>query len=132
MRTPLLRAGLAAAVALVALAVGSARAEAPRATAAVPRIERLGLDPFGRVHDSVLSGGRRLSDARLAAAHGGTYTAASGDPVKVFVSDAYPADDSVNQHWADFIGALMHGKEIAKVTVYVAPFSEMQSVCQST
>jgi hypothetical protein len=80
----------------------------------------------------MISGDRRLSDARLAAAHGGTYTAASGDQVKVYVSDAYPADDSVNQHWADFIGALLHGKEIAKVTVYVAPFSEMQTACQST
>jgi hypothetical protein len=127
----LLAAALAIVAAATAAAVDAATAKTPN-HASVPRIDRLGLVPFVRVRDRMISGDRRLSDARLAAAHGGTYTAASGDQVKVYVSDAYPADDSVNQHWADFIGALLHGKEIAKVTVYVAPFSEMQTACQST
>ena len=121
---------LAIAAAVVTVAVGAAAAETPR-SALVPRIERLGQMPDVRVHDRVLAGSRSLAAARLAASHGGVYTTASGEQVKVFVSDAYPGDESVNQRWAEFIAGLLHGKEITKVTVYVAPFSEMQSVCQS-
>jgi hypothetical protein len=124
-------AGLAIVAAATTLAAGPATAKTER-HAIAPRIDRLGREPFVRVRDRVLAGDRRLAAARVAASHGGVYTTANGEQVKVFVSDAYPVDDTVNQHWADFIGALLHGKEIAKVTVYVAPFSEMQSACQST
>jgi hypothetical protein len=127
-----LNPALAIAAGLVMLAAGAATAGTPRAGALVPRIERLGQLPGVQVRDRVIAGSRSLAAARLAASHGGTYTTASGDQVKVFVSDAYPVDESVNQGWADFVAALLHGKEIAKVTMYVAPFSEMQTVCQST
>ena len=127
----MLAGALAIVFAATTLAVGAATAKTPR-HAIVPRIDGLGLELFVSVRDRVIAGDRRLAAARVATSHGGVYTTASGDQVKVFVSDAYPVDDSVNRHWADFIGALLHGPEIAKLTVYVAPFSEMQSVCQST
>ena len=124
---------LAAAVATaVALTVDVAGAGTHLDAPVVPQFERLGLEPFVHVRDRVVAGSRALAAARIATSHGGVYTTASGDQVKVFVSDAYPVDDTVNQHWADFVGALLHGSEIAKVTVYVAPFAEMQTVCRST
>jgi len=122
---------LAIAIAVGMLAVASAAAGPPRAGVLVPRLDRLGQMPDVRVRDRVLSGSRSLAAARLATSHGGVYTTATGEQVKVFVSDAYPVDDTVNQRWADFIAGLLHGKEIVKVTVYVAPYSEMQTVCQS-
>jgi hypothetical protein len=97
-----------------------------------PRIERLGQAPFVSIRDRVLRDARRLASARVADSHGGSYTAASGEQVKVYVSDAYPVDDALNQRWADFIARLVHGNEIAKLTVYVAPMPELQSLCRST
>jgi hypothetical protein len=132
MHRPFRRASLAAALAIVCALAGAASAGAPRATVSIPRIANLGLAPFVRVHDRVIRQERALAAAQLAASHGGTYTTATGEQVKVFVSDAYPVDDTVNQHWADFLAGLVHGSELAKITVYVAPFAEMQSVCRST
>jgi hypothetical protein len=114
-----------------ALAVGGPAGGADLRTPAIPRIERLGHVPVSGVRDRVLAGGRQFAAAALATAHGGTYTTATGEQVKVFLSDSYPVDDTVNQHWADFIARLIHGREIAKVTAYVAPFAEVQSVCRS-
>jgi hypothetical protein len=99
---------------------------------AAPRIDRLGRVPFVSIHDRVLRDGRTLAGARVAAAHGGVYTAASGEQVKVYVSDSYPVDDTLNQHWADFMARLVHGTELAKLTVYVAPMPELQTLCRST
>lgn len=117
---------------VVTLAVGAAAAQAPRAAAIVPRLERLGQTPVFRVRDRVIRGRRAPAAAPIAAAHGGIYTAATGDQVKVYVSNSYPIDDTVNQRWADFIAGLVHGTEIATVTIYVAPIAEVQSICQST
>jgi hypothetical protein len=132
-RTFLARLVLANALACAALATPATagldgRADGPSA----PRIERLGQIPFVSIRDRVLRDGRRLAAARVADGHGGVYTVASGEQVKVYVSDSYPVDDSLNQHWADFIARLVHGNEIAKLTVYVAPMAELQSLCRST
>src|SRR5437867_3296606 len=123
---------LALAVGVFTLAVGASAAGAPTPLQTVPSIDRLGQVPVIAVRSRVVRERLGFTAARMAASHGGVYTAATGDQVKVFVSDAYPVDESLNQHWADFIAGLVHGNEIAKVTVYVAPFSEVQSVCQST
>jgi hypothetical protein len=80
----------------------------------------------------LLRAGRNLASAAVATGHGGVYTVASGEQVKVYVSDSYPSDDSLNQHWADFMAKLVHGNEISKLTVYVAPMSEVQALCRST
>jgi hypothetical protein len=118
-------AGSGAAVAFAGTAGGVS-------TAAIPSVERLGRVPVLSIPDRVIPRGRAVAAARLATGHGGIYTAAMGDQVKVYVSDAYPVDDRVNQRWADFIARLVHGREIAKLTVYVAPFAEVQTLCRST
>jgi hypothetical protein len=120
---------LAFAVVTTAATAGLGR-RADRPTA--PRIERLGQVPFVSIRDRVLRDGRRLASARVADAHGGVYTVASGEQVKVYVSESYPIDDSLNQHWAEFMAKLVHGNEISKLTVYVAPMPEVQALCHST
>jgi hypothetical protein len=52
------------------------------------------------------TGQRRL---RQAAWWGGTLTAKTGEQVTVYVSDAYAADQSLAQQWADFFAGLVHG-----------------------
>lgn len=117
--------------ALAAPAVAGVTGHAAPRGRSVPRIGELGRVPFVSVRDRVLRDGRRLATTRRATSHGGTYTAATGEQLKVYVSDTYPVDDTVNQHWADFIARLVHGREISTVTVYVAPYSEMQALCGS-
>src|SRR5262245_45871785 len=57
------------------------------------------------------------------------YTASTGEPVDVAVSVSYPADQPIGQHWADFFAALPHGPELARLKAYIAPLSEVQSIC---
>jgi hypothetical protein len=119
-----LTAALAAAV-----VAGPAQAQ-PTATPLVR--SNLGAAPFVRIHDAVVpSGSRRAKHAIRSAlsGYGGVYYAPDGTPVHVFTSNSYAHDGSVNQSYADFLGGLYHGTELAKLTVYVAPYDEMQRLC---
>jgi hypothetical protein len=49
--------------------------------------------------------------------------------VTVFSSPRYAADAAVNQRWADFLASLVHGPELASVTVYLAPQLEISRMC---
>jgi hypothetical protein len=60
---------------------------------------------------------------------GGTYTAATGESVRIFSSSAYAADPGFNQRWADFVASLPHGPELSTVTVYLAPLAQVAAVC---
>lgn len=60
---------------------------------------------------------------------GGSYTASTGDPVRIYISDSYPRDDSVAQRWANLFGSLLHGPELGLLTAYVAPLAEVQETC---
>jgi hypothetical protein len=57
------------------------------------------------------------------------YTASTSEPVDVSVSSSYPADQPVGQRWADFFASLLHGPELARLKVYVAPLGEVQQIC---
>ncbi len=63
------------------------------------------------------------------AVHGGTYTTSTGEQVRITVSDRYPVDEVRNQRWADFLASLVHGPELATVTLYLAPRSELVFFC---
>ena len=63
------------------------------------------------------------------AVHGGSYTTATGEQVRVVVSDAYPVDEARNQRWADFLASLVHGPELATATLHLAPPSELWFLC---
>jgi hypothetical protein len=79
--------------------------------------------------DTMLSGFRRLQDARRAGEWGGSVTANDGEVLQLFVSDTYPVDAAVTQSLADFMVQLYHGDELAKVVIHVAPLDEVQSIC---
>jgi hypothetical protein len=103
--------------AAVALPLSAAAASAGPASAAPA--------PF---RDAVLtsSGVRKLAAVAI---WGGTYTASTGEHVKIQVSDQYPQEQSVPQHWADFLASLLHGPELQTVTLYLATFPEVQRIC---
>lgn len=58
-----------------------------------------------------------------------TYTTAAGENVRIEISDAYSADAVSGQAWAEFVGGLVHGRELATVTVRIAPPAEVAATC---
>jgi hypothetical protein len=64
-------------------------------------------------------------------AYGGVYTTAAGEQVRVFMSPAFTPDPVVLQHWADFFGSLLHGSELGRLTVYLVPVAEMETICSA-
>lgn len=64
--------------------------------------------------------------------HGGTLGTTTGESVTVYVSDTYPPEQVAPQAWADFFAALPHGRELASVTVRIAPAAEVAAICGAT
>jgi hypothetical protein len=64
---------------------------------------------------------------------GGTYPTgdALGTSVRIEVSDSYPVDATLPQSWATFLGTLVHGPELASLTLRLAPPDEVAHVCGS-
>jgi len=60
---------------------------------------------------------------------GGVYRTDAGEEIRVYVSDYYPADESRARGWVDFLGSLVHGPELADLTLYVAPASVVTRMC---
>jgi hypothetical protein len=81
------------------------------------------------VHDAVLAVPLALEIDPSVGAYGGPYTAASGAVVRVLTSPLYPKDDAVNQRWADFLDSLVHGSELASLTLVLAPPGQVQQTC---
>jgi hypothetical protein len=67
--------------------------------------------------------------APAAEAWGGAYPTSTGETVRVTVSDRYPVDETIARGWAEYLASLLHGPELARVTLYLAPYSEVQSLC---
>lgn len=68
-----------------------------------------------------------------ALAWGGSYP--SGDSMGTFVqiqvSDSYPVDEALPQDWATYLGTLVHGPELARLTLNLMPLSDVQTKCGS-
>jgi hypothetical protein len=62
---------------------------------------------------------------------GGPIVASDGETVNVLVSTTYPVDVAFQQQWANFLASLVHGQELAKVTLQLAPLNEVQIGCGS-
>jgi hypothetical protein len=60
---------------------------------------------------------------------GGVYTTRTNEPVTIYTSNAYTVDNAANQRWADFLGTLVHGRELSLVSVYFAPPAQIQTMC---
>ena len=67
--------------------------------------------------------------ARLSTSWGLRLLTQQGEMATIRVSDAYPQDPSRVQRWANFLGTLVHGPELSSLTVYLAPLTEVQSLC---
>src|SRR3954463_15670013 len=60
---------------------------------------------------------------------GGPVRASDGETVAIFFSDSYAPDPALARSWADFFMSLVHGPELATVTIMLAPLSEVQQYC---
>lgn len=67
--------------------------------------------------------------APAAQAWGGSYTTSTGETVRVTLSDRYPVDETVARSWAEYLASLVHGAELSRITLHLAPYSEVQSLC---
>jgi hypothetical protein len=65
----------------------------------------------------------------IAGAYGGIYATPSGSSVRVYTAAFFPKDDAVNQRWADFVDSLVHGPEIADLTLVLASTGQVQQQC---
>ena len=128
MSVPFGRRGLALLlVSAAALLAGSAAPAAERPTA--KRLTVLGLGQgLGHVRSRIVTRPMRRLTAQPGA-WGGEYTVKSGARVTVYSSRYYAVDQSVNQATADFVDRLVHGSEISKVKIYLAPPDEVGILC---
>jgi hypothetical protein len=72
-----------------------------------------------------------LAFPAAAFAWGGSYPTGDtlGTQAHVEVSDTIPVDQTLPQQWATYLGTLVHGTELAKLTLDLMPLSEVQAVC---
>jgi hypothetical protein len=60
---------------------------------------------------------------------GGPTLATDGETVTIYFSDSYPVDQVRATQWADFMTSLVHGTEIATVSIHLLTLAEVQRVC---
>ena len=122
---------------LVSLLVAGTLASGATATPAAGDAARLEgawappvFAPYGRLLDGK-AGMRPSSVARVVRGSwwGGPSVASTGETVTVYLSDAFPQDESARATWVNFFAWLHHGSELPSLTVYVALLSEVQSFC---
>jgi hypothetical protein len=117
-----------AAIAVLAFPASLASAE-PRKLES-PDASEISAATGARLHYTVLPNrSRRLVTALSAGSWGGRHPTGSGDEVTINVSDRYPQDPATIKRWADFFGGLIHGRELGKLSVFIAPLDQVQSIC---
>ena len=67
--------------------------------------------------------------ARAAFSSEGRYTTPSGARVAVFSSDAYAPDPAGDQQFANLYDSFLHGFELERATIYIAPPPEVAELC---
>jgi hypothetical protein len=116
------RGALGAAI-LVLLLAGPAAGSGP------PRLQPPSIFDAGlvapRVNDRILQSRNPLPTH----VWGGGFATSAGEPVNLWISDAYPEDRAVGQQWVDFLGQLVHGPELSRATVYLAKPDEVEYQC---
>jgi hypothetical protein len=100
----------------------------PATTTHSPSFRTSDLTPTATFRDGALRRGAALTKL-VKNSWGGPITAADGEVVTVFLSDAYPVDPAVQQSAADFLTQLYHGSELSAVSVYLAPLTEVGATC---
>ncbi len=119
---------------LLAGSVASSSAAVPGAVAGVTSLQATWVPPvfapYGRLRDAEAAM-RPSSVKRVLQGSwwGGPSVASTGETVTVYLSDAFPQDESARATWVNFFAWLHHGSELPSLTVYVALLSEVQSYC---
>jgi hypothetical protein len=64
-------------------------------------------------------------------AWGGSYPTGDtyGSFVQIEVSDSYPVDQTVPQDWATYLGTLVHGPEMSRLTLDLVTQDQVQATC---
>jgi hypothetical protein len=123
---------IAAAIGTLAGLLGTgacAHAAAPKPLS-LPRLNTADIGASGKIHDTIVRGRRPLARSAQAPS-GGVYTTADGSQPTILLSSAYAPNPVAGQSLANFFGLLLHGDELSALTVYLAPYAEMQSLCGS-
>lgn len=113
---------LAAFSAAVAVALGGGTGTAARSDGAA-----YARSPAGHI--------TTLKPARLSRAaiswRGGPIATSTGETVTVRVSDALAPEQVTPEGWAEFMVRLVHGSELSRLEIYIAPLTEVQDLCGS-
>jgi hypothetical protein len=66
-----------------------------------------------------------------ALAWGGSYPTGDslGSFVQIQVSDSYPVDQALPQDWATYLGTLVHGPELRRLTLNLVPQASVEAIC---
>ena len=121
-------ARISVAIAMVVTACAGAPAVARGAVPDWPDAARLGSAAPFTVRDTTIPATRLRQSTPSPPPYGGDYSTPGGT-VRVIESPSYDPAPAVLQAWANFFGALPHGSELSQLTVYLAPYSEMQHIC---
>lgn len=116
-------------VSRVLLAVLVLAAVVPAAASARPTPRLQALED--RVPTSTAFADRvvRTTRGATAAAEPQTYRTADGTPVRIAVSDALAGDRALAQSYADFVGDLPHGSELARLRMLIVPAADVPAAC---
>jgi hypothetical protein len=120
---------LCAAAVVTALAAAAAAQAAP-----AKRLKSPTLAAIAQANAPIVDGTVNQPATRALAPNGywgGDYRIASGETVTVYASNSYPVDPALGQRWADFLGSLVHGPELSRVTVLLATPDEISRICGS-
>lgn len=117
------------ATALLALALAAAAPAA--ASPVVPDVGNLGRTAAPDTRTTLVTepGARLAGRGSGLQGFGGLVKTTAGDTFKVFLSPRYGTNKTVLAGWTKFFGDLIHGDELSKLTVVVAPFKDITSVC---
>src|SRR5215213_4794061 len=114
-----LQAAVLAAIAGFLLAAGEAHAARP----AIKDVTAAGLlGPPGAVHDTLLA-------RRPAAPGSASYATPDGERVAVDVSAGYAETPARVQELVDFLGTLVHGHELGRLSVSIRTSDELHGIC---
>ncbi len=121
-------------VSLLVAGVIASGATATPAAGQAPRLQQAWVPPVFAPHGLLRAdkaGLRPSSVDRVVRGSwwGGPSVASTGETVTVYLSDAFPQDESARATWVNFFAWLHHGSELPSLTVYVALVSEVQSFC---
>jgi hypothetical protein len=118
--------GLAAVAAVLAAPAGARAAAREPAMWSVRAPAGGGARPL---HDVLLRSDSLALRGGRAAAGSDVYRTRRNEPLRVILSPAFVPNRAAVQSFVDFMGSRLHGRELSRLTVYLAPLSEIAARC---